>query len=295
MGLSLTLAAGVSLTMIANSSLIEAGPGFPWKGVLNSLGEALIVAVVLSLLVDPLAQHQLAVEWGRDLYWSIFSPDAPDEFKETLQVLAAPSGYIRRCTYEITFSHSSPGHRDTVELDILVRVEGVVLDRRGFRPTDNVFILARHDGSPSEYKLWSFRSRHTDGVEFSGEDLERLDALEVQSSGRTVLDQSAVSDSIKIPFRGEYENSRRVATTRRIADYFPLFQNRVVLEQLFLIQGDAVDDLDISVVQLGGLALEKGEQTRPNGATLIKYRTSEVAFPGQASMMEWHPRHTTAG
>jgi hypothetical protein len=291
-GLSLTLLAGISLTLLANSDLIPQGAGFPWKGVLNSLGEALIVAVVLSLLVDPLAQHQLAVEWGRDLYWSIFSPDAPDEFKEALQALAAPGGYIRRCTYELTFSYVPDGHRDTVDLDIVVRSEGVVLERRGFRPADRVFVLARHDGSPSEYSQWSFRSRHTEDVEFSGDDLRKLGALEVQSSGRTVLDQSAAGESIKIPFRGEYENVRTVVTTRRISDYFPLFQNRVVLEQVFRIRGDAVDDLDIAVVQLGGVTLDKETLTRPDGSTSIEYRTRNVAFPGQASMVEWRPRRS---
>ncbi|WP_212992258.1 hypothetical protein [Actinoplanes auranticolor] len=289
MGLSLTLLAGIALTLLANSNIIQTGPGFPWKGVLNSLGEALIVAVVLSLLVDPLAQHQLAVEWGRDLYWSIFSPDAPDDFKEGLQALAAPSGYIRRCTYEINLSRSDNRRDDTVELEVLVRAEGVVLDRRGFRPLDTVFVFARHDGTPSEYKLWSFRSRHTKGVEYSGRDLQLLNALKIQSSGRTVLDQSTLTDAAKIPFRGEYENLRKVATTRRRSDYFPLFQNRVVLEQVFLIRGDAVDDLDISIVQLGGVTLDKNVEVRPDGSKVIEYRTSAVAFPGQASMLEWRP------
>src|SRR2546429_2212674 len=49
----------------------------PWQGLSAGFGDALIIAAVVALLVDPVAQQQFAKEWGRDLYWAIFSPQAP--------------------------------------------------------------------------------------------------------------------------------------------------------------------------------------------------------------------------
>jgi len=98
--LALLLVVGVALMTAAHTDMIFTHESEVPRDLAGSLGEALIVAFFLALLVDPVAQHQFATEWGRDLYWAIFSPDAPAEFRESLQLLAAPTGYIRRCTDE---------------------------------------------------------------------------------------------------------------------------------------------------------------------------------------------------
>jgi len=186
-----------------------------------------------------------------------------------------------------------PSSGITVDFDLTVRVEGVVLDRRGFRPTGSVFALARYDGSPSTYHEWSFRGPDIEGAKYSATELARLGALHIEASGRTVLDQSQLPQSMGVvPFRGTYETVRRVTTTRRWSDFFPLFQNRIVLEQFFLIGGDVLDELDISVVQLGGETLNRATEERPDGRTVIRYSTKNVAFPGLASVVEWRPKQS---
>ena len=287
-GLIIILIVGVSLTIFAYTGSPVVVGSFQWKQLAAALGEALIIAFILALLVDPLAQHQLAVDWGRDVYWAIFSPDAPEKFKNALQSLAAPSGYIGRCTYELLFSK----YDDAIVLKITVRADGVVLDRRGFRPNDEVFVFAQCDGLPSSYSAWSFRSQDISrDIDLTAADLAKLGAVTGEPSGRTVLDQAKIRDVEKVPFRGQYETVRRVETKRRYSDYFPLFQNRIVLEQVFLLRGDVLNELDISVVQLGGVTLDRREETSPGGETIIRYSTSNVAFPGQASMVEWQPKN----
>jgi hypothetical protein len=289
--IAVLLLLGIALMFVGSSHLLSHDEQNLWRELSGSFGEALIIASLLALLVDPLAQHEFATEWGRDLYWAIFSPDAPQEFREALQSLAAPSGFIRRCVYDIRLTQTRTPSDMTVELQLNVRAEGMVLDRHGFRPTDSVFALARCDGSPSTYHEWSLYGPEIEGAQYSTEELERLGALYVQSSGRTILDQSRLPASMgTVPFRGTYEAVRKVSTTRRWADFYPLFQNRIVLEQVFMISGDVLDELDISVVQLGGETLDRATEERPDGRAIIRYSTKKVAFPGQASLVEWKPK-----
>jgi hypothetical protein len=289
--LALLLVVGVTLMTAAHTNMIFNHESEVPRDLAGSLGEALIVAFFLALLVDPVAQHQFATEWGRDLYWAIFSPDAPAEFRESLQLLAAPTGYIRRCTYELTFSPSVSEPDQVLDLDLVVRAEGVVLDRRGWRPNDSVFTINRHDGSHSTYRLWAFRGDDVEPAEFNERELKALGALQAVPSGRTVLDQSLIPQPIgKVPFRKAYETERHVSTSRRRADFYPLFQNRTVLEQLFIVRGDVTEELEISVVQFGGDKLTRRLDSRPGGRVEIQYWTKSVAFPGQASVIEWRPK-----
>ena len=76
----------------------------------------ILFLAVLAMLVDPLVQHQFASEWGHDLYWAIFSPNAPQDFRDGLQALAAPIAFISRCQYALTFSYPADGRKGIYEL-----------------------------------------------------------------------------------------------------------------------------------------------------------------------------------
>ncbi|MDD7967295.1 hypothetical protein [Actinomycetospora lemnae] len=256
--------------------------------MLTALGEALIIAFVLALIVDPLMQHKLVVDWGRDLYWAIFSPDAPQEFKAALQEAAAPSAYIRRCTYTLRLNRID----NFVEADLVVREDGDVLDRGGYRPRDKVFIFAGSDGRPSRYKSWSFECPDdlANSIELNASDLHGLGALSVEVTGRTVLDQSKIANMGVVPFRSRYELERGVETTRRTSDFLTLFRTKVVLEQVVVIRGDALKTLDVSVSHLAEAQLEFEEEITPAGERVLKYSTRHVTFPGQASVVHWHPK-----
>lgn len=277
---------GVAFQDGDHDSLRELSGGF---------GEALIISVVLACLVDPLAQHQFASEWGRDLYWAIFSPRAPQEFRDALQALAAPSGYMNSCSYEVIFSYPSDGSRDYFEIDWQISLAGVTLDRHGFKIQDSVFVVSRHDGSPSRYTRWTFQSEDSIRVAYNEEELVSLAAISIDSSGRTVLDQSKLPGTAKVPFGKKYWSERHLKTSRWRADYLPMFQPRIALQQVITIKGDPVSDLDFSVTQLGRETVDLVEMVRPDGKTQLECRFDSVAFPGQASLISWKPRTGVPG
>lgn len=277
---------GVLLTFFGHSG---SGSGQISRELAAAMGEALFVGALVALLVDPLTQRQFATEWGRDVYWAIFSPNAPQEFKDGLQALAAPTGYLRRCTYKMRLSHHPDGYLD---LDLTIRAEGVVLDRHGYRPRDQVFIVARHDGRHSRYLSWSLTGETLPGAEYSEAELENLGVIKKMDSGRTILDQALLPDSIgRVPFGKSYEAIRKLQTSVRLSDYLPMFQNRIVLHQVIQIEGDALEDLELSVAQFGGdSTFTQRAETRPDGRKVMYFEKDSVSFPGQNCLVEWKPK-----
>jgi len=108
-GLIAVLVIGVLLEIAGNTDVAHIPSHGAYRQLTSSLGDALIVAAVLAILVDPLVQHQFASEWGHDLYWAIFSPNAPQDFRDGVQALAAPIAFISRCQYALTFSYPADG------------------------------------------------------------------------------------------------------------------------------------------------------------------------------------------
>lgn len=275
--------------VVAHTTLIWGSGNQSARELASGFGDAFIVAVVVAMLADPVIQHRFATEWGRDLYWAIFSPNAPPEFRNALQGLAAPPAYIESCSWEFEFKYPDSG-KEFFEVDFGIWITGVALDRRGFRIADRLFLVPRHDGTPSSYTLWSFQSDSSDRVAYRETKLKSLGAITVDNSSRTVLDQSLLGvDSVG--FAHKYHAERHVSTSRWIADYFPLFQARIVLRQTIVIRGEPVSKLDFSVTQLGGTQAEP-IKTHEDGDAVpeLHFKIDHVTFPGQASLLVWKPK-----
>jgi hypothetical protein len=207
-----------------------------------------------------------------------------------LQALAAPSAFISRCHYELTFSYPAGGRGDFYEVDWRITVTAEVLDRRGYSLVDPVFVVPRHDGQPTSYTQWRFQSEDGDLIAFDGRELEAMGATSCDASGRTVLDQSKIPGIERIPFGMKYRSERLLATSRWAADYLPLFQPRIVLQQVIVIRGAGVTDLEFTVAQLGGTQAAFTPHTRANGETELRCELTQVSFPGQASLLTWKPK-----
>jgi hypothetical protein len=83
-GLGIVLLVAIAFEVVAHTNLVWAAGQEGERALAAGFGDAFVIAFVLALLVDPAAQHQFATEWGRDLYWAIFSPNAPQEFRDAL-------------------------------------------------------------------------------------------------------------------------------------------------------------------------------------------------------------------
>jgi hypothetical protein len=282
---------GVSLVIVAKC--VYRSDGEPWQGLFAGFGDALIIAAVIALLVDPVAQQQFAQEWGHDLYWAIFSPHAPQTFRHALENLAAPDAYIDKCTHVFTINRGDGG---VVHIEWHISIYGHALKREQKLVWDGrVFVVRRHDGSPATYKYWSFQVEGEDKVEFDGEQLKNLKAIDEKSSGRCVLDQSKLPDVQPVPFGKQFWSERRVDTTLRATDYLTIFQPKIVLKQQIIVKGDVVSKFNFYVTQLGGDIGEGGEQKLEfrklaGGSSYQRCDLDEVAFPGQTTLLFWREK-----
>jgi hypothetical protein len=281
----------VACDVVAHTNLVLTGQESE-RAITASFGDALVIAFVLALLVDPAAQHKFATEWGRDLYWAIFSPAAPQEFRDALQALAAPVGYISHCTYDIDFSDLSHQADMRLQLYTKVKLSGLTLDRRGYRPSGKVSAPSGHEGC-SRYCYWSLEGDGSGFVEYTETDLEALGAISQDEGGRAVLDQSLLRlERVRIPFQGRYKTERHVKLTFARSGYLPLAQDRIVLEQEVIIRGTAATSLHFSLVRLGNEQTPDcpREETRPDGTIELHFDNAKVAFPGQANILSWRPK-----
>lgn len=294
-GLGIVLLVAIVFEVVAHTNLVWGAGQEGERALAAGFGDAFVIAFVLALLVDPAAQHQFATEWGRDLYWAIFSPNAPQEFRDALQALAAPVGYISRCTYEMDSSYLSGGAGKGMQLYVRVKLSGVTLDRRGFRPSDKVSVPSGHEGVPSHYRYWSFEGDDTDREEYTEAEMQALGAVSQDEGGRTVLDQSLLlHEQTRVPFGGRYKAERHVEVTSARSGYFPLSQDRIILAQAVVIKGPAATDLDFTLAQLGigNRQILGHSEKRPDGNVELHFENPNVTFPGQASILSWKPKTT---
>jgi hypothetical protein len=289
-GLGLVLLVACVCEIIAHTNLVWAASQEGERQLIAGFGDAFTIAFVLALLVDPAAQHQFATEWGRDLYWAIFSPDAPEEFRNALQGLAAPPGYVGRCTYELEFTDLNEPPDEMLTFSMRVSLSGVVLERRGFRPADRVFVVSGYKGIPSHYSYWSFEGEDGKRAEYTESEMRSLGALSLDDGGTTVLDQALLLHETRVPFRGKYKAERHVTVTCSRADYFPLFQARIVLTQVVIVKGRVIDDLDFTLTQLGRGPIPAKRVKRPDERMELHFESENVALPGQASVLSWQPK-----
>lgn len=295
LGLGIVLLVAIACDVVAHTNLVLAAGQESEREITAGFGDALVIAFVLALLVDPAAQHKFATEWGRDLYWAIFCPTAPQDFRDALQALAAPVGYVSQCTYDIEFSDLSQGADMRLQLFAKVKLSGVTLDRRGFRPSDKVSAPSGHEGY-SRYCYWSLEGDDTGSEVYRETDMEALGAISQEEGGRAVLDQSLLRpERVRIPFQGRYRAERHVKMTFARSGYLPLSQDRIVLKQEVIIWGTAVTDLHFSLVRLGnGQTPDCPKKvTRPDGTIELHFENAEVAFPGQANILSWRPKTAT--
>lgn len=289
-GLGILLLVAVTCEVVAHTKLVWTAGQESERALLAGFGDAFVIAFVLALLVDPFVQMQLSRDFGNTLVWALLNPDSPPRFQEgLLDLLKSLHVYIDCCTYEMHFTDLARDPDEGIQFTLHVKLSGVALDQRGFRPSDKVFVASGYKGIPSHYCYWSFKGEDTEVTEYSEAEMVARGALSTDEIGRTVLDQrNLLPKEKRIPFKGCYQAERHVKVTSARSAYFPLFQAPIVLSQKFVITGPAVAGLDFTLIQLG---TQRRPQRRAKGGEL-HFKSDVVAFPGQASILSWKPKAT---
>jgi hypothetical protein len=247
------------------------------------LGEALFVAGILALLVDPLVKSRLATGVGYDLWWALFSRDAPTEFRSAFEKLARVKQYYRTCSWTITLDWDEE-ERGNVKVRLRVRAAAVNLERTGFKPTTKRWVLSSLAGRTTTYDYWSIET--PDGsiyVELQKDVLQ--DLVTLSPDGILTLHEDRIS-GVSIPFGSAYLTERRATMYRTNDDAVPLVASVPTLAQELVLRGNALPGLEFELYHTGGMELV-WEETSTGSKAEKRCTLPYVAFPGQAMILSW--------
>lgn len=205
------------------------------KDFLERLSEALLIASILSLVLDGPAKTEIADaaaaqashEWRQmsmDGLWVLLNPDAWDEHKDMVMDMARKKTFFGQVDWVITVQ-TAPPPSELLRLSVAVEAHGQSFEPSGTFPNGDLPLLASSDGSISRhtgYYLW--RTTDKPGRETL---IEASDALindpdnklvDTRSDGATVLHV----DSLRAHFS---KDDKRLAsddcfTMKQTADVF---------------------------------------------------------------------------
>lgn len=252
------------------------------SSVVAALGDALIIAAVLSVVVEPYLRRRFTGEFGRDIFWAIFSPDAPPEFRKALQTQAQPDVYWLSCYWVVNLSWVD-GTREVLRVNVTVEATGKNLSRKGYMPDKPAWVLSTHDGKPSRYLR--FRYKLQDSARPAIDLREpQIPPLKSSDDGRWYfLESQVIPADMTVPYQSNFEITREIETTRRASDFFPLYHGYTALAQELRICGPAFADLKIAAFPFE----ENARQDETDLAGSAAVFTCGVTFPGQATVIVW--------
>lgn len=205
------------------------------KDFLERLSEALLIASILSLVLDGPAKTEIAAaaaaqasqEWRKmsmDGLWVLLNPDAWDEHKDMVMDMARKKTFFGQVDWLITVQED-PAASGLLQLSVEVEAHGQSFEPSGTFPHGDLPLLASSNGSVSRhtgYYLWRRKEKGgRDTIIEASDDLindPTNELVDTRSDGATVLHV----DRLRTNFSkdGERLTSDDHFTMRQTADVF---------------------------------------------------------------------------
>jgi len=234
-----TFAAGVALVVLGDHYT-----------VVTSLGDALIVAVVLAVLVDQYAKQRLLNSLvGRVL---VAIPQEPAEFSVAVRNLTALDQHAVQCRWTADFQWEDQENGVLkVVLTTWVSVKNNAV--KSYTPTGTSWVLESVHPHHTSFEYWSYEiPAHGVRVRLTKDQIEKGST---RRGHRVFVDctELAVAQGQNLTCeRGELFVLEKQATMFRLSsDFIPLANRWVVVSSELECCGSAVDDLDLDVVCAG--------------------------------------------
>lgn len=245
------------------------------------LGEALLVAYIVAVLIEPYMRSWYASQSGAELWWAVHRKNIPPAMRKAITALASSEEFNRQVTWKMRFDRTPEGYF-FIELEVHAR--GVAIDEP-VHPQIGMWIMPSESGRRGSYTGWQMEIPDLDGAVWT---IDEEDFQRIQSG------QSSVSayypDDVVVPV-GKTYITRKVAIIYPSGDWIPL-RCRCLTERFYYdISGPAARDLEFTV---------KHPDRSDAGVKYYfdpgkKYITFEgpqdsFTFPGQVTLISWRPR-----
>jgi hypothetical protein len=260
-----------------------------------AVAEALLVAFLLALIVDPKVKETMFREFSEktapNLVWALTNPSAPEGYRDLIRELADQRVLSNQLRWSLRFEWVNDEHQ-ILELSIESFSQGQNLHRGEHRPpATRPWVLNSVEGFQSSFTAWLLSIPGAgDFTETRG--AEALGQYIVPDSNhrqRLILDEQKLFESFGeppvVPAGGNFTTQKATRQYRESEGWVPLTTKNPVLHLRFELSGSALPDLDFNLYHLG---VQAELEDLPDGR--LGFTSPGAVPPGGVTMLSWSER-----
>jgi hypothetical protein len=247
----------------------------------QAFAEAILVAVVIALVVEP----RMLRHFGEETFWSTFFSQAPLPYRTAIRELASANQFTVAIKFRLTFDWADD---ERTILKLTIRIDHYRLNRRsrryGVTPYNFVF-ESRFQQYPAEFRTYTMSSEQL----AVNVDLLRdgLALTQHKPDGRLVVSNKA-TPVLEVAPEERFFIQTEATTYVDTIGFYPLFVTRPTLSFSIQLDGDALNDLHMSIIHPASGTVNT--QYDDIGSKLAKNGTMQVGgifLTGAAVIISW--------
>jgi hypothetical protein len=276
------LAAAAATLFILNANVLKTGQAHTFS---QAIGEALIVALVVAIAVEPRLLRHFGEEIASKSFWTSFYARAPEEYRNAIQNLARETQFTHAIRWRLSFDWIDDNNHDAIKLTITVLNFRKNCDTNPYKVTPYAFAYeSRFHKYPTKFIAYTIYSESlTRSIDIL---LDKRIQPRYAKDGR--LEISDKTEIFTVQPDQSFTTETRFATCVDTIGYYPLTVTRPTLCATVQLMGTALNDLFISILHPGSGTLQTNNEGV--GTELEKQgeiRVGEVYITGQAVLVSW--------
>ena len=282
----LGLFALLAITLFLFPLLVQTPPRI--QDLVRAVGEALIVAIVVALAVEPRLLRYFGDELATQTFWSSFYSRAPEPYREAVKELASAEQFSVAINWDIELNWADD-QMTIIEMliDCTNHVEHRGSKPHGLQPRTFVY----ESVSPAYVtKVRSYTSICQGAAFYSDLIKDGIAKIEQARDGRLLIipARDRQPPYFYVPPNGRYTVITNLTTYVGEAGHFPLVVTRPTLDFTMRLRGTALTDLYLSILHPGRGSI--ATVTEGPGKELYekgRIQVGGVFITGQAVMLSW--------
>jgi hypothetical protein len=276
---------------------------------LESVGGAVLAAVVVGFLVDNKTRHKLSRETGERWLWALLGEDTPPMLKERAKEIISHGQAHLSVDVRCSLDWVPNGDNQALRLRVRVLTDGVNHSRSdSYIPDGPAWAMPSISGKQTRYLKWAFEVSDKAGARALRR-LEAMGGMLAKHSHETPPDQDdfKVDGSVFLyqpDLIKEIADAQGLTPERRAAapgerfrlerelelfldptDFFPFFILVPTVGLKVEFTGDACSDLAIKARNAGTQVMQRPDASEPK-----EFAPNAALLPGHVVIFSWHPR-----
>jgi hypothetical protein len=258
-----------------------------WHSVDRIFGDALIIAFVVALVVEPYLRKRFVQLVTADAVWGFLNPNSPEEYRRAVGELASSQIIYRVCDWTVTFSWFDH-EKKYVKVDITLRALGKNVSSKPAPWGGHSWVLASTRTPDhtfhSAFTDWNLTVAAADiQCHYSGAELAEK-AHRDPTHDMVYVDRQELSGGQAIPPGMDLEYSVTTQMYRHAAGFLPIVFSRSAMTSKLNFRGDALPELTVRYFTPGEV-----EKTLAGNDGAKPEKLPGPILSGQHVLVAWRP------